>query len=658
MFSPAPMMRLSAIILKRDERSVLRELGRLGAVEPIQIRSGPGTVPLASHDLSTDIARCDRIKGRVDELRRSLQISSQPEAFQPTTYDLNRAEKDLADMEETASHLLNRRQKLMEQQSQLFALYEQLSDYCGFDIPLDGLDRFSFLHFVTGTMPVENVEKLQNKTDKNMVLVTLGQQKGRQTIIAMTTRMARSNLEDMLDSADFRRHDLPTKEGATIDTLCGENKREQEQVKEELERVNMELQALAVRFAPSLIEIEEAAETERRLFEMEQIFPRTESTVLLTGWVPADRRILVEECMTKSTGGRCVFEITEPEISGEENVPVLLRHSSLVRPFEMLVSTYGLPNYRELEPTLFVAISYIIMFGMMFGDMGHGAVLAGCGLTALFRGRSGKIRDFGVLLLSGGLSSIMFGLIYGSCFGLAWFKKYAIWHDPLEGDPMRLMYGAVGMGIIIISLGLILNVLNRFRRGDIIGGLFDKFGLTGLLFYWGTLTLLIGWATIRSSGLMTPAVVLFLGIPIVGWSLREPVEFLLNRGEGRHEANSGGLPGAIVESFVGAFEALLSYLANTISFVRLAAYAMSHAALLVAAFMLAAEVQKFLPGGSFWGVLIIILGNLAAIILEGIIASVQALRLEYYEFLGKFFSGNGRAFEPFLLTESARVKSR
>jgi len=156
---------------------------------------------------------------------------------------------------------------------------------------------------------------------------------------------------------------------------------------------------------------------------------------------------------------------------------------------------------------------------------------------------------------------------------------------------------------------------------------------------------------------MVPALVLFLGVPIVGWSLREPIEFLLKHGEGRHEADSGGLAGAIAESVVGAFEALLSYLANTISFVRLAAYAMSHAALLVAAFMLAAEVQRLLPGGSLWGVVIIIMGNLAAIILEGIIASVQALRLEYYEFFGKFFSGNGRAFEPFRLTESVRLKS-
>jgi V/A-type H+-transporting ATPase subunit I len=109
-----------------------------------------------------------------------------------------------------------------------------------------------------------------------------------------------------------------------------------------------------------------------------------------------------------------------------------------------------------------------------------------------------------------------------------------------------------------------------------------------------------------------------------------------------------------MESCVGAFEAVLSYLANTISFVRLAAYAMSHAALLFAAFMLAAVVKDIPFGGGLWSLLVIILGNLVAIVLEGIIASVQALRLEYYEFFGKFYSGGGQPFEPFRLASHSK----
>ena len=229
------------------------------------------------------------------------------------------------------------------------------------------------------------------------------------------------------------------------------------------------------------------------------------------------------------------FRLPLRTLQQRKQVPVLLRHSRLLRPFEMLVSTYGLPNYQELEPTLFVALSYVVMFGMMFGDAGHGMVLAVCGLIALLAGRSQRARDLGVLLLFGGLSSIIFGVVYGSYFGIEEFKKYALWHDPLEGDPMRLMYGAIGIGIVMISLGLILNVINRFRRGDVIGGILDKFGLVGLLFYWGTLVLLMNGAAIQSRGLMSVSVILFLVVPIVGWSLKEPIEHFLRHGTGEEQ---------------------------------------------------------------------------------------------------------------------------
>jgi V/A-type H+-transporting ATPase subunit I len=110
-----------------------------------------------------------------------------------------------------------------------------------------------------------------------------------------------------------------------------------------------------------------------------------------------------------------------------------------------------------------------------------------------------------------------------------------------------------------------------------------------------------------------------------------------------------GLFAAVTESLVGAFEAVLSYLANTISFVRLAAYAMSHAALLLAITTLAHEIGRVPAVGGALAVLVLVTGNLGVMVLEGVIAAVQALRLEYYEFFGKFFSGSGQPFTPFRL---------
>ncbi len=213
---------------------------------------------------------------------------------------------------------------------------------------------------------------------------------------------------------------------------------------------------------------------------------------------------------------------------------------------------------------------------------------------------------------------------------------------------MALMLLAMGMGVMLISVGLMLNIVNRLRRGELIQGLLDKFGVIGVVFYWGALALATQSAFLRAHGWWSWAVLLFLGIPISCWAVKEPLVLWRHRRAG-HQAESGRLAGAVTESLVGAFEGVLLYLANTISFVRLAAYAMSHAALLMAAFTLADQVQSFSPGGSVLAVIVIVLGNVLAILLEGIVAAVQALRLEYYEFFGKFFSGDGRPFKPFSL---------
>jgi V/A-type H+-transporting ATPase subunit I len=340
--------------------------------------------------------------------------------------------------------------------------------------------------------------------------------------------------------------------------------------------------------------------------------------VLVSGWLPAESAPTLEKLLQEVTVGRCALSVTEP--ADAEDVPVLLRQPRVFRPFANLVNGFGLPKYREVSPTFFVAVSYLLMFGMMFGDVGHGLVLALAGLGALWFTRR---RDIGVLLLCAGMVSAAFGWVYGSCFGLEWFKQFALWRDPLEGSPLDLLRIALGVGVAMISLGVVLNIINRFRQHDPVGAILDKFGIAGLVFYWGMLL----WVTGQVRGSV------WMALPVVAWVLKAPLE--------RHAGETGWFASA-----VEAFEGVVLYLANTISFVRLAAYAMSHAALLMAALAMAHEIQRTSPAA---GWLVIVAGNAAAIVLEGIIAAVQALRLEYYEFFNKFFPGEGRPFEPFRL---------
>jgi V/A-type H+/Na+-transporting ATPase subunit I len=655
MFSPVPMMRLSVVVLNRDERAALRKLGELGTVQLIRTRAGADTAPLAPHDRSGELARCDRLLAGLGDLRRSLEIPSlAKEPTEPPEITLDQAEENLRAIEEHAGSLLKHRHYLLQRWGELTAVCEAVSSYQGMEIPLGPPGQFSFLHFVTGSLPEENLDQLQKEVGDSMVLLPLPKQKGRLPLIALTNRRNRLALESALQQAGFLRETLPAIEGATVDTLSEESHRERERVAVELEQARKEMRVIAAAAVRPLAEIEQLANVERSLLEAEQNFPRTEAAVLLTGWIPAADAPAVEQGLREITGARCAIETTAPENLPEQQVPVLLRHPWLLRPFEMLVAGYGLPKYQELEPTLFVAISYVLMFGMMFGDAGQGAVLAIGGLIVLLVGRTAKTRDVGLLLLFSGLAGVGFGIIYGSYFGLTQLKKYALWHDPLEGDPINLMFTGIGIGILMISLGLILNIINRFRCGDVIGGFLDKFGAVGALFYWGMLVLITKHTVIQSSGLANLALLLFLALPITAWVLKAPIECALNRRTGHLTKPGSDLFAAITESVVEVFEALLVYLASTISFVRLAAYAMSHAALLMATFVMAAEVERIPVGGNLLSVLVIILGNLVTIVLEGTIASVQALRLEYYEFFGKFLSGTGQPFKPFCLLKGAK----
>lgn len=644
MFKPVSMCRLRLILLEQDERAVLCYLGIKGAAQLTRLPAGPETAPLPPRDRRENLARMDNVLSRLGNLRRSLDLPPADISFQISEVTPAPAESDLEAMEKEAGEWMQRRQLLRQQVADTATVTEQLSDYGNLELPLDAPDDSSFLHFVTGSLPAKNVARFD--AGPEMALLPLRERDGRQIVIAISTRQNRPVLDRALNELGFQTGRLPVVAGCSATELLHKSESDRQKAGEELKGLDARLLALGRKFSPVLQQMEIATIAERQLLDAEQNFSRTENSILLTGWLPNTETIEVERHIRQITRGCCIVEVTPAEQLDTEEIPVLLTNPRWLRPFAMLVTAYGLPGYRELEPTLFVAISYLLMFGMMFGDIGHGFIFTLIGAGLLIFNRGSAARDLGLLLSFAGVSSMVFGALYGSCFGIEWFKKYALWRDPLAGDPMSLMFTAIGIGIALISLGLVLNTINRFRHGDITGALLDKFGLAGGVFYWLALILAAKSAEVHARGLFLPAVLL-LAVMAVAWAINEPIHAFRHRHAG---ASTGtGLFNVAMESFVSVFEGLLSYFANTISFVRLAAYAMSHAALLLAAFMIADDVKHFSYGGGFLAVMVIIAGNLVALVLEGIVASVQALRLEYYEFFGKFFSGGGKPFQPFCL---------
>lgn len=650
MFKPFPMVRIRVVLLKDDERAVLLSLGRQGVLHLTKTVAGQDTAPFVPCDVKPELDRCSKLLercGQLEHLLAQFGVRRQAEALQNLA-PLNEIEAALHALEEQAARQIDHRQRLLAHKKELDAACDQMSGFRDLGVTLDHLDRFSFLHFVMGSLPAGQFKINEDMLGGSAVLHSLPGNKGRQFFLIMTTPQHRQILEDRLHQMNFRQEPFPSFEGMTAEAQYLGRNNERQQVEKELQATEAEMQAFALETGPQLAALCGQISTERQLIEAQQNLPGTQTTLLLTGWTPADIVLALKKDLEEITKGRCVVVINQPDGSPGEQVPVLLHHSGWLHPFQKMVAAFGLPEYHELEPTFFMALSYIFMFGMMFGDAGQGAILVIAGMIALFSSRAVTLRDTGRILVAAGLFSTIFGVLYGSYFGIPNLKRYALWRDPLEGDPLNVMTVAISVGVVVISMGLILNVINQFRRKEVLEGVLGRFGITGIIFYWGALALLTQYDRLQSRRLLGLAVIFFLVLPLLGWIIKSPLNVLLTRGV-RPSGEGDSLWVVFAESMVSALEGLILYLANTTSFVRLAAYAMSHAALLMAAFSIAATLKDSIPGGSYWGLTVIILGNLVALILEGVIVAVQAFRLEYYEFFGKFFSGQGQPFSPFSL---------
>jgi V/A-type H+-transporting ATPase subunit I len=205
---------------------------------------------------------------------------------------------------------------------------------------------------------------------------------------------------------------------------------------------------------------------------------------------------------------------------------------------------------------------------------------------------------------------------------------------------LTLLEIPVALGFLLMSVGILLNIVNKFRRGAYFDGVVDRYGVAGIIFYWGAIGLGLRYALLGSGSILLAALLIFA--PLLLLFFREIISArILHRG---HESE-----GALVEVMTGGvevMETLTGFLANTVSFARVGAFALAHAGLCLAIYSLQAVVRD-LPAGILWSGIVIVLGNAFVILLEGLVAFVQCLRLEYYEFFSKFFGGDGKRYNPF-----------
>jgi V/A-type H+/Na+-transporting ATPase subunit I len=468
-------------------------------------------------------------------------------------------------------------------------------------------------------------------------------------ILVVSLRSDEDVVARVLRSVQFEPADLPAEMSGSPVEIAENIEKQLRANHEALETVHRERSALADRVGGELRTLRAKVQRERLLTEARTHMGQSERVSFIAGWVPAVLAGALERALREATGGRFLVSWTDPEsIEGVRHgriaVPILFRNPVLVRPFENLLRNYGLPRYGELEPTPIVAISFLTMFGFMFGDVGQGAVLFAIGYF-VYR-RMFRYRDFALILMECGVFSTAFGFLYGSVFGIEHWLP-ALWLRPME-DMGRLMKTALFFGAGLLSLGLLLNVTNALMRRDR-QALWGHNGLLGALAYWIAAGLLIRRLTVGPGSVTLGHVLAWLTVPVLLILLAGPVREIVRMHREGVRVHLGDLLSFFIASIVEVLDNLLSTIANTATFIRLAAFALGHAGLFLATFSVADAVAQG-AGGTLGAVVIVVLGNVLIIVLEGLIVSIQSIRLEYYEFFSRFYSGGGEEYRPLRFT--------
>ncbi len=671
MFSTERMKKLELLVLKRDVDDVLRYLGFAGCVQLIADTK-------EQRELTAEEREIADLKGKVDALARFLGIGPGPrtEAAPPASTGAGApavpaapapsrdALRDRANsLIEELKDLVGTEGELLQQRLSLKQTVDELSAFAHLKVAFTELEHLTYLSFRLGTIAPGRMEELRLLLEKRALIVPLGRpgflmaiapKKGRW---ALDTELKKFAFQEAAFPADLKgipAEVLPSVQGrlAEVDDLLAGIDAEKRRFRDLREA---EVRAL-------LYELD----LDVSIDAVKQGLAATGSVQRVSGWVPRRRFKEVVAGLEQITQGRVAIRSYEPEElpdvrSGKTRVPVSVAHGRIVRSFERMVFSYSVPLYGTIDPTPFVAVMFVVLFAIMFGDVGQGFVglvvglLIGSGRVKSFE--TYRRKNFGTVFVVVGIACMVSGFLYGSVFANEELLVPVVrWvTGVLTGRPVdriielggfqkiTLFFGVtLAIGAVINSVGLVINMINNVRMRNWERALLSKTGLAGAFFFWYVLSIAV---RLVFGGRLHGVDVALVAFPLLVLFFREPIARLAG---GKRPLLKDGVFGFVMEGIVELMESAIYYVSNSVSFLRVAAFALAHTVLSGIVFLLAGMVGSA-PGGIAGRIAIILVGNAIIILLEGLIVTIQVVRLEYYEFFSKFFVESGEEFKPFKL---------
>jgi V/A-type H+-transporting ATPase subunit I len=558
--------------------------------------------------------------------------------------DVERLEQEalacVRDLEEETQHL-----------AQLRRYVSQLEPVAELNADLDTIRNLRYLFALLGTIPIANLERLQSSLEHvPFRLVTLRRDEYLATVVLFGTRRDAEILTRAARSAYLNPLNLPETYRGTpaeaIKALRISIQRAQERV-EDLQTVIDRLHEERIDHLRLLLWRVRASRT---LAQTIAYYGRLRYTYLVEGWTPVSKMPVLQEKISQ-VSNEVVIEVAPPQSRNEPGTPVALEQVSLLKAFQSLVTTYSYPLYGEVDPTPLMALTFPLIFGIMFGDVGHGCLLLLLGILLASRAVKALrgLAEFGVVVIACGAMSMIFGFLYGSLFGFEELLPVLLIR-PLD-DIMSILIATIGLGVVLLSLGMIVNIVNAALIRQWGHLLFGHNGLATLIFYWSLLGLagntVLPMLGLTEKTMLPQAVVSILLVLVTASGLALAFsEVLENLVAGHRPLIKDSLGTHLVQLPIEIFETVISLFSNTLSYVRMGAFAVAHGTLSLVIFIIAGLIG---PEGSvgYWAV--VVAGNLFVIGFEGMIVGIQTLRLEYYEFFSKFFSGGGVSYRPLAL---------
>jgi V/A-type H+-transporting ATPase subunit I len=569
--------------------------------------------------------------GRLEKIRVHLPTAPPPELGKPrvvSEQELGELNAWLGEVWARYSAFEEELRRLSEQERLVDDLDKALDNFANLNIDLSLLQgEKQFLDLQLGVVARANLGRLSEAAElaDHMVFNYL-LSGGSAHIIVVGPRGERENeIRSILDSAGFQPLEIPPELHAEPQQLRQELQQRRRQIAEQRQQARDGIERWSE-------EIRAPLERARRTLLLAEPFVRMETAArssgqlaIVSGWMPKREIAAVEQRLQQELPNPFLLSARDPRRDELREVPTVMLRSRLLAPFANLVKQYGIPRYREVDPTLLFALTFVLMFGMMFGDIGHGGTIL---LVAWLARR--KLGSFTPFVMSGGLAAMLFGVLYGSVFG---YEEYVhpLWIAPLT-DPILMLKLAFAWGIGFLVLVTLVSIYNRLVMGEYLAAVFESNGLASITLYLALLCAVndlyttgeCGWISLVVSSLSLGAILVY-----------------------RWRTTEAPMGERMLVVFIETFETITGYVSNSLSFLRVTAFSLNHVALAIAVFTLA---ETMAPAGHL---ITVILGNLFILVLEGAIVTIQALRLEYFEGFSRFFSGDGREFRPLRLGQYA-----